>query len=186
MKRNIQQTVPNVLKKFALVMGTEMKTRRLDIPEKFGTGYCSGFVFNDYIRMLILNYGLNRNLVIENPDLNASARMILFKFQNVMLKTGTRTTEKQLLAIPSVLVTTSSMNTDTSIEIHINTASVNIEVDANYLNWLLDPPEKSPVLQSLLENAKPLLFEQMMYPSLQQIVDEIVSQPVDETFELFF
>ncbi|MDR3272149.1 MAG: AraC family transcriptional regulator, partial [Flavobacteriaceae bacterium] len=37
-----------------------------------------------------------------------------------------------------------------------------------------------------LQNAQPLLFEQLIYPSLQKIVDEIVTEPIDETFELFF
>jgi AraC-like DNA-binding protein len=50
--------------------------------------------------------------------------------------------------------------------------------------------EKSPVLQSLLQNTQPLLFEQMIYPSLQkiadEIMDEVVTESVDETFELFF
>jgi AraC-like DNA-binding protein len=59
-------------------------------------------------------------------------------------------------------------------------------VDANYLNGLFDLSEKSPVLQSLLQNAQPLLFEQLIYPSLQKIVDEIMTESVDETFELFF
>ena len=102
-----------------------------------------------------------------------------------MPETGTLATEKPLQPTPSVLITTSSMNMDAFIEIHINTASIDIEVDANYLHGFLALPEKSPVLQSLLENAQPLLFEQTMYPSLQKIVDEIVSEPVDETFELF-
>jgi AraC-like DNA-binding protein len=78
------------------------------------------------------------------------------------------------------------MNTDDVISIHSNTSTINIEVDANYLNGLFDLSEKSPVLQSLLQNTHPLLFEQMIYPSLQKIVDEIVNEPVDETFELFF
>jgi AraC-like DNA-binding protein len=64
--------------------------------------------------------------------------------------------------------------------------AINIEVDANYLNGLFDLSEKSPVLQSLLQNTQPLLFEQLIYPSLQRIVDEIVTATVDETFELFF
>jgi len=88
--------------------------------------------------------------------------------------------------MPSVLVATSSVNTDDVISIHTNTAVINIEVDANYLNGLFDLSEKSPILQSLLQNTQPLLFEQMIYPSLQKIVDEIVTEPVDETFELFF
>ena len=186
MEKDKQQTEPNVLKGLARLLGTEVKNRRLEIPEKFGKGYCAGFVFNEHIRMLILNYELNENFVVKNPDINAPMRMILFKFQNVIPKTETLSTGMQLKAIPSVLIATSSMNTDVVIPIHTNTVAINIEVDANYLNGLFDLSEKSPVLQSLLQNTQPLLFEQMIYPSLQKIVDEIVTESVDETFELFF
>lgn len=186
MERDKQQTELGILKKLAYLLGTEVKNRRLEIPEKFGKGYCTGFVFNEHIRMMIMNYELSEDLVIENPDINVSGRMILFKFQNIIPKTGTLSPGKQLKAIPSVLITTSSMNTDVVIPIHTNSATINIEVDANYLNGLFDPSEKSPVLQSLLQNTQPLLFEQTMYPSLQRIVDEIMSEPVDGTFELFF
>ncbi len=186
MEKDKQQTEPNVLKRLAQLLGTEIKNRRLEIPEKFGKGYCAGFVFNEHIRMLILNYELNEDLVVENPDINASGRMILFKFQNIIPKTEPASTGKQLKAIPSVLIATSNMNTEVIIPIDTNTASINIEVDANYLNGLFDLSEKSPVLQSLLQNTQPLLFEQMIYPSLQKIVDEIVTESVDETFELFF
>ena len=181
-----QQTIPNILKRLAQLMGTEVKNRRLVIPEKYGKGYCAGFVFNEHIRMLILHYELNEDLVIENPDIHASRRMILFKFQNILPKSEPASTEKQIKAIPSVLITTSSMNTDAVIPIHTSTAAINIEVDATYLKGLFDLSDKSPVLQSLLQNTQPLLFEQMMYPPLQKIVDEIVTEPVDETFELFF
>jgi len=177
---------PNVLKRLAQLLGTELKNGRLEIPEGFGTGYCAGFVFNGHIRMLILNYELNEDFIVENPDINTSGKMILFKFQNIFPKTEPSSTGKQLKAIPSVLIATSNMNTEVLIPIDTNTASINIEVDANYLNGLFDLSEKSPVLQSLLQNTQPLLFEQMIYPSLQKIVDEIVSESVDPTFELFY
>jgi hypothetical protein len=181
MKKDKQQTIPNVLKRLAQLMGTEIKSRRLEIPEKFGKGYCTGFVFNEHIRMLISNYELNEDLVVENPDINASKRMIFFKFQNIFPKT-----EIVSMEMPSVLVATSSMNTDDYISIHTNTAVINIEEDATYLNELVDLSEKSPVLQSLLQNTQPLLFEQLMFPSIRKIVDEIVNEPVDKAFELFF
>ena len=168
----------DILKKLAHLLGTEVKNGRLEIPEKFGKGYCTGFVFNEHIRMVIMNYELNKDWVVENPEINASVKMILFKFQNIIPQTPK--------AIPSVLITTSSLNTDAVIPIHTNTGVLNIEVDADYLNGLFDSSEKSPVLQSLLQNKQPLLFEQMIYPSLKKIVDEIVSEPVDKTFELFF
>jgi len=181
-----KETVPNVLKRLAQCLGTEVKNRRLEIPEKFGKGYCAGFVFNEHIRMLISNYELNEDFVVENSEINASKRMIFFKFQNIFPKTGVVSTEKHLMEMPSVLIATSRMNTDNVISIHTNTATINIEVDADYLNGLFDFSEKSPVLQNLLQNIQPLLFEQMIYPSLQKIVDEILTEPVDETFKLFF
>ena len=186
MDKDKQQTIPNVLKRLARILGTEFKNNRLEIPEKFGKGYCAGFVFNELIRMLILNYELNEDIVIENPDINTSGRMILFKFRNIINKTEEVSTGKQLKKIPSVLIATSNMNTEVIIPIDTKTASINIEVDANYLNGLFDLTEKSPVLKSLLQNTQPLLFEQLMYPSIQKIVDEILYEQVDKTFELFF
>lgn len=185
MKKDRQQTEPNVLKEFARLLGVELKHWRLEIPEKFGQGYCAGFVFNEHIRMFIFNYELREDLVIENPDVSATTRTILFKFQNIFPENDISLTEKQSKAIPSVLIATSSLDTDVLIPIHTNRA-INIEVSADYLSSLFDLSEKSPVLQSLLYNKQPLLFEQMIYPSLQQIVDEIVAESVDEIFKLFF
>lgn len=186
MKKEKQQTVPNILLRFAHLLGTVVKNNRVEIPEKFGMGYCAGFVFNEHIRMLISNYELNEDLIVINPDINTTRRMIFFKFQNIFPKTKSVSKERHLMETPSVLIATSRINTDEVISIHTNTDTINIEVDANYLNGLFNLLEKSPVLQSLLQNTQPLLFEQIIYPSLQKIVDEIVTEPVGETFEMFF
>jgi hypothetical protein len=81
---------------------------------------------------------------------------------------------RHLMDMPSILIATSRVNTDDVISIHTNTATINIEVDAGYLNGLFELSKKSPVLQSILQNTQPLLFEQMIYPSLQEIADEII------------
>lgn len=186
MEKDKQQTEPNVLKTFAGLLGTSLKNWRLEIPEKFGRGYCSGFVFNEHIRMLILNYELHENLVVENPDVNVVAKMVLFKFRNIFPETATLPTGTQTKGLPSVLIATRSLDTEIVIPIHTNTATINIEVDASYLNGLFDFSQKSPVLQSLLHNTQPLLFEQMISPALQKIVDEIVAEPIADVFKLFF
>jgi AraC-like DNA-binding protein len=183
---NKKQTELPILGQFARLLGTEVKNRRLEIPKKFGQGYCAGYAFNKHIRMLIFNYELKEDLVIENPDIDTSISMILFKFQNVFPKTEKALTNKQPKAVPSVLIATSSVNTDKTIPIHTNTEVINIEVDATYLNELFDTSMRSPVLQSLLQDRQPLLFEQMMYPSLQKIVDEVMTETVDAIFELPF
>lgn len=182
----MRHAVPTILIGFAHLLGAEVKNRRLEIPDKFGKGYCAGFVFNEYMRMVISNYVLNEDIAVKNPEINASKRMIFFKFQNIFPKTEILQVRKQVEALPSVLIATSRVNTEGIISIHTNTATINIEVDADYLSGLFDGSEKSPVLQSLLQNTQPLLFEQIIYPSLQKVVDEIVTEQIDETFELFF
>ena len=184
--RDQEHTEPIILRNLADLLGVEIKNRRLDIPEKFGKGYCSGFIFNEHIRMFIMNYELNQDLILKNSDINTPERMVLFKFQNIFPDKAILSTEKHFKTIPSVLIITSTVNTDSLIPIHTNTATINIEVNANYLNGLFDLPEKSLVLQSLLQNTQPLVFEQMIYPALQKIVDEILSEPVNENFKLFF
>lgn len=177
-------TIPDVLKKLASLLGTEIKQRRLEIPSQFGKGYCTGFIFNDHVRMLISNYELNEDIIIENPHRNTTKKMLFFKFQNIF--PDTLSGKNMTREVPSVLIATSRINTDDVISIHSNKSTINIEVDADYLKGLFFLSDQSPVLQSLLQNSQPYLFEQMIYPSLQETVEEIVSQPADEIFELFF
>lgn len=186
MGKDKRQTAPNILIRFADIMGTELRNGRLEIPEKFGRGYCTGFVFNEHIRMIISNYELNKDIAIENPEVNTSGRMIFFKFQNIIPEAEISKRRERQSTIPSVLIATSRINTDDVIEIHTNTATINIEMDARYLNGLLDLSEKSQILQSLLQNTQPLLFEQLIYPSLQKVVDEIITEQIDDTLKLFY
>lgn len=186
MKKEEQQTTPHILLSLADLLGTEVINRRLEIPKQFGKGYCDGFVFNKHIRMMISNYELHKDLAIKNPEISTHERMIFFKFQNVFPKTETFSQRGQLQEMPSVLIATSRVNTDDIISIHSNTATINIEVNADYLNEQFDLTEKSPVLQSLLQNTQPLLFEQIIYPSLQEITNEILTESTNKTYELFF
>lgn len=179
-------TIPNTLLKLAEAMGTEVKNRKLDIPAGFGSGYCIGFVFNEHIRMHVSNYELNQNIVIENPDINTSPQIIFFKFQNIFPETHTLKNENLSIKTPSVLIATSRINIDENITIHTNTATINIEVNADYLRSLFDLPAKPSILQSLLQNTQPLLFEQIIYPSLQKIVDEIITESAGAIFQMFF
>lgn len=169
-------TVPKIIELFANLLGTELENRKLEIPDRFGKGYCRGFVFNEHIRMIISNYELYEDLTIENPDIDTAGKMIFFKFQNVFSQSG----------IPSVMIGTSRLNTDDVISIHSNTATINIEIDAHYLNSLFYSYEKSPILKGLLQNAQPYLFEQVLYSSLQEIVNDIISENTEKVFELFF
>ncbi|MDN3693557.1 AraC family transcriptional regulator [Chryseobacterium tructae] len=180
------ETVPHILKNLAYLLGAEIKQRKLEIPLPYGSGYCTGFIFNEHIRMLISNYKLNENIIIENPELNPAKKMLFFKFQNVFSNTEKISDRKHFTKLPSVLIGTSRLNTDNVVSIHTNTETINIEVDADYLRELFQEEEQSVLLKNLLQNTEPFLFEQLVYPSLQNIVDQIISEETEERFRLFF
>ncbi|MBE9585273.1 helix-turn-helix transcriptional regulator [Mucilaginibacter sp. JRF] len=179
----IDKYIPIVLQQFARLLNIDIENNRLDIPAEYGAGYCSGYVFNEHIRILISNYELHQDLIISNPNLHSAGKVIFFKFQNIFTKADNN--GKALTAPPSVLIATSRINTDELIAIHSNTATINIEVQADYLNSIFDTDNRSPILQSLLDNKQPLVFEQLIYPSLQKVVDEILAQPASQNFKLF-
>lgn len=175
------QSIPNVLLKFAQSLGVTLKNNRIDIPTAFGNGYCSGYVFNENVRLLISDYELNEDLIIDQPKELASGEMLFFKFQNLFPKT----TDKPF-QMPSVLIATRRIATGEAFAIHSNTETINIEVDVSYLNNLIPFADRSPVLQSLLQDTVPLFFEQLIYPALLKVVEEIVYPMNDNTFRLFF
>lgn len=177
--------VPKVLAVFAEALGTTVTGHTMFIPEEFGRGYCSGFIFNEDVRMLIMNYELKDKVIIDDFDLDIPAEVIVFKFQNVIDKREKVTAEKLSKEIPSVLMITGGIKAN-SLEIHTNRQVLNIEVNAKYLNGLIDLPDKPAALQSLLLSTQPLLFEQIITSPLQKIVDEIMINTVDEAFKVFF
>lgn len=170
---------PPILFRLAKLLGVKVKNGRVDIPALYGKGYCAGCVFNENIRILILNYGLNEEITMDNPEVNTPGKTILFKFQH--LRSDLFPKES-----PSVLIATSRFNTDEVISIREDTSSINIEVGSQYLEELFALSQKSPVLQSLSKNAQPLLFEQMISPGIQKILDEIISETVEESFKWVF
>lgn len=181
-----QNTVPSVLKTLAQVLGTTLQERTVQIPEAFGNGYCTGYVFNEYLRMLISNYELHEDVLIENPEIHESGNLLFFKFQNIIPVEMKLTVAKEAPGIPSVLIANSRLNTDEVISIHSNIATITIEADVTYLQKQFDVKDDSPLLSGLLKNTQPLLFEQLIYPTLQHIVQEMLTEKVASAFELLF
>jgi AraC-like DNA-binding protein len=175
------ESIPNVLIRFADLVGITLKDNRLTIPQAFGNGYCEGYVFNEHIRLLISDYELREDVIVKRPAELAAGKVLFFKFQHLFPQVSGKPSQ-----IPSVLIATSSIGTGEAFAIHSNTETINIEVDIQYLNEILAPEQRSPVLRSLLQDSAPLFFEELIYPSLQKVVEEILAPAGNGLFRLFF
>jgi AraC-like DNA-binding protein len=186
MEDNIEQHPPGVLKPFADILGTTVEKGRLNIPKHYGRGYASVHIINEHLAMMINNFELNKEINISSQGGDLPSNLILFKFRNILRKTENVDVKERIKTTPSVQITTMGMNTDILIPGNTYKSEIYIAIDVVYLNNLIPSKNKNRLLQTILENTQPLLFEQIIYPSLQAVADEIVSESVDDSFQLFF
>ena len=186
MESNTEQRPPGVLKPFADILGTTVENGRLDIPKQYGKGYASVHIINEHLAMMINNFELNREITFPSRSNDFPSKLILFRFQNIIHATDKTVPKRQINATPSVQIITLGMNTNIMIPGNIRKLEIYIAIDAQYLNSLVQNRQQNRILQAILENTQPLLFEQIVYPSLQAVVNEIISESVDDSFQLFF
>jgi len=186
MESNTEQRPPGVLKPFADILGTTVENGRLDIPKQYGKGYASVHIINEHLAMMINNFELNREITFPSRNNDFPSKLILFRFQNIIQATDKTVPKRQINATPSVQIITLGMNTNIMIPGNIRKLEIYIAIDAQYLNSLVQNRQQNRILQAILENIQPLLFEQIVYPSLQAVVNEIISESVDDSFQLFF
>lgn len=174
--------VPKVFTALAQQLGVEVQQGRIDIPAHLGVGYCVGYDVNENIRILRTNYKLNQAIQLDNPEVLSSNKILLFKFQGVL---NEGVVEDERKEIPRVLIATSRINVENTIRMDED-HSINIEIDADYLKQQLGTAEHAPSIKALLENNQPLLFEQLLYADLNQLLKEMVDASSYGAFELFY
>lgn len=136
--------------------------------------------------MIINNHVLYKEIAFKSPENNINQQMIFFKFQNIIANSESVSAGIGVQKLPSVQISTMGLSPDIVIPGHANRSHINIMVDVDYLRGSIFFPEKSPVVQTILENNRPLLFEQIVQPSFQKIADEITTGIADKSLELFF
>ncbi len=175
-----------ILVPFAKLLGTKVENNRVIIPEQYGKGYTASYVFNEHIAMMINNHILYREIAFKSSARNFPKQMIFFRFQNIITNPEAVSIGKGAKELPSVQISTMGMSPDIIVPSHINRAYIYIIVDADYLRELVSSIEKTSVVQTILQNNQLLLFDQIVQHSLQKVADEIMTEIVDQPFELFF
>jgi len=161
---NKSPNIPEVLHRLAAQMNSQVIDNRLNIPEAYGQGFCTGYKWGSQLRMLILNYSLKRDMLIENADIDISGKMLLFKLQQVFPAPGSTPDFSSHFTPPSFLIATRKVATDVFLPVHTHTGTINIEIDTAYLSDRLISSGHSRIIQRLLENEEPLIFEEMIFP----------------------
>lgn len=170
-----------MLAAFAEKIGSTIENGRVEVPEEFGTGFIQGYSFDERLRMMILNYQLHQDFAISRR--NQPTNMLIFNFQHIINSPKSQTGAKFQ---PSVQITTQGLNVQLFIPKNAIQNSISLSIDASYLRELIGARINHPLVNTILENKHPLLFEEFVFVPLLKVVDDIMTSNVPILLQDFY
>lgn len=170
-----------MLAAFAEKVGSTIENGRVEVPEEFGTGFIQGYSFGERLRMMILNYELHQDFAISRR--NQPTNMLIFNFQHIINPAKSPTSAKFQ---PSVQITTQGLNVELFVPKNTIQNAISLSIDASYLRELIGARINHPLVNTILENKQPLLFEEFVFVPLLKVVDDIVKGNVPILFQDFY
>jgi AraC-like DNA-binding protein len=176
----------NVLDKLAEVLGTTYENGYLKVPENKGRGYLRGFVLGNSIGMMIRDCEFNEGLLIKrNFNLNPHER-VLMSFNNILKPKNQSIERTNIQNLPSVQIGKGKLNLEMFYPSHTNFRSILVAIYVSDLKMLLGNQIENSILQTLLKNEEPILFEEIITPGIQKVALEITENDIPETLYPFY
>jgi len=152
------------------------------IPSDMGTGYIKGFIINSGLRLIVRQYELKNEWVLDRGIGREEHKFIMIAFHNIY-QSKDDTGRKWL---PSVQVATSGFNIE-YLPANKKVNSIVITAGTDYLRELLKPKTGDTLLQMITSGNQPFLFEEIISPQLQEVGADIVNaNPAKELQDLYY
>jgi len=172
-----------IMLEFARAVGLTIEGRFFYIPESKGGGYITGFSWeNNEIRMMVRNYYLNEEVLLERTnELAEGQEDVIFMLSGIF--PSPLPAEKQPLPEQaSVLICMQAVSTLFTMPSNTFFRSIGIAVSRKYLKKLFGNI-LHPVVVSILESKENFAFETIISPEMIKTASEILQHPVPESLE---
>lgn len=176
------------LSSFAKTIGSSVEHGRVNIPEKYGSGYVMGFLFGKQLRMVVRNYVLQEEVVISRHPDWLSPNMIRISLNNILKPSWKEQDDGSAVRQqpPSVTITTNGFEPELHLRRHQGFNDIHLGVDAVYLRELLNTETDHHILRNIIANDQPLIFEQVVSVALQDTAAEIAEALITPPLHHFF
>lgn len=167
---------------FIDAMGATVRGRFIDIPKDKGGGFITGFSWGNDLRMMIRNYYLNEDVLIEWTNESVQEQQhVIFLLSGIFpqLISSDRPLEAEKT---NVLICTQLVTSMIDMPAHTNFGSVIIGVSRNYL-YRLFGQLTHPVIRSILEANNTFVYETTVSPQMLKTTDELVRPTIAECLE---
>jgi AraC-like DNA-binding protein len=178
---------PNqVLDKLAEILGTTCEDGYLKVPNGKGKGYLQGFFLGSSLSLMIRDCEFNAALLIKrNFNLNPHER-VLFSFNNILSSKTPSLTHTNVQDIPSMQIGTGKLNLEMFFPSHTNFRSILVTIYASDLKELLGDQIEHSILESILDNELPVLFEEIITPDIYKIASEITGSDMPKPLQALY
>ena len=169
---------------FARAIGATIDGRFIHIPESKGGGYLTGFAWENGLRMMVRNYYLNEEVLLERTNELAEGQDDIIFFIGGVFPFPVQQ-EKQLIAEEaSVFICTYAISSVLTMPPNTFFRSVTIAVTRKYLQQFFGNIAH-PVVVSILEAKENFAYETGISPEMIQAAAEILHPPVPESLESY-
>lgn len=162
-----------ILLGLARAIGARVQGRFVYIPEDKGGGYLSGFAWGTDLRMMVRNYHLNEEILIERTNELAEGQDdIIFLLSGIFPASADQ--EKQLLPEQTnVFICAHAVSSVLNMPSNTSFRSVTIAASRQYLQKLFGNLSH-PLVVSILEARENFAFETGISPAMIKTASEIL------------
>ncbi|MGY0041069.1 helix-turn-helix domain-containing protein [Pedobacter sp. NJ-S-72] len=173
------------------MIGDNLENGMTYVPSDMGTGYIKGFFINSGLRLIVRQYELKNDWVLNRGMGTEESKFVMIAFHNIYqskedIKNLLLQSSSNRKWLPSVQVATTGFNIE-YLPANKKINSIVITVSTDYLKELLKPKMGDTLLQMITSGNQPFLFEETISPQIQEIGTGIVTaNPPKELQDLYY
>lgn len=171
-----------ILHKFADAIGASVRGRFIDIPKNLGEGYMTGFNWGNDLRMMIRNYYLKEEIVLERKNEIPEGQENVIFFLSGIFDSSVQKHEKLAAEQPNVFIAMQSVSSVLSMPQNTFFRSITISASREYLQQHFGEL-KHPAVSSILSSKNTFVFETEISPAMITTASEMMHQSIPESLE---
>lgn len=180
MKISITDKGSGITKEFAKAIGATTRGRFIEIPKSKGGGYITGFSWGNDLRMMIRNYYLKEEVLIERTnELAEGQEDVVFWLSGIFPSLEDQQLSKEQASVLICMHAVSSIMEMPSSTVF---GSVTIAVSRQYLRSLFNNVHH-PIAESILEGKDNFVFETDISPEMIKTASEMLDPSIPESIE---
>jgi AraC-like DNA-binding protein len=171
-----------IAQQLAQAIGAAVSGRFIYIPENKGAGYITGFSWGMALRMMIRNYYLKEEVLIERTnELAEGQEDMIFLLSGIF--PSLQQPGKQLVPEQAnIMICRHAVTSVMAMPSHTSFASITIAVSKQYLHQLFGQIDH-PVVAAVLQAGDNFVLETGISPEIINTAGDFLHQPVPESME---